>query len=167
MSKIQWMLSINWYDRNCSNRENTESFCFIKIFATDPAGLEKLCRYVGRPVLTNSRISEDGSGNVIYKLRSPYTDGTTEEFIEKLVALIPPSRVHLIRFHGLLAPNCKNRDRIVPSKQGGTKKDKEKKETDIADHPKNKSEPLYSEIISPLRVSFPHNKSPYPPLNTP
>ena len=31
-------------------------------------------------------------------------------------ALVPPSRVHLVRYHGILAPHAKNRDKIVPKK---------------------------------------------------
>ncbi len=37
------------------------------------------------------------------------------EFIEKLVALIPPPRIHLSRFHGVLAPNANWRSQVVPS----------------------------------------------------
>lgn len=33
---------------------------------------------------------------------------------EKLAALVPPPRLNLIRYHGLLAPNARDRDRIVP-----------------------------------------------------
>ena len=33
---------------------------------------------------------------------------------EKLAALVPPPRIHLIRYHGVLAPNAKDRALIVP-----------------------------------------------------
>ena len=36
------------------------------------------------------------------------------ELIEKLAALVPPPRIHLIRYHGVLAPNAKDRSLIVP-----------------------------------------------------
>lgn len=36
------------------------------------------------------------------------------EFMERLVALIPRPKVHLTRFHGILAPNYKYRKQIVP-----------------------------------------------------
>ena len=38
------------------------------------------------------------------------------EIIEKLAALVPPPRVHLVRYFGLLAPHAKNRDKVVPKK---------------------------------------------------
>ena len=35
--------------------------------------------------------------------------------MERLAALVPRPRLHLIRFHGVLAPNAKLRSKIVPS----------------------------------------------------
>ncbi|MBX9717124.1 MAG: transposase, partial [Burkholderiaceae bacterium] len=36
------------------------------------------------------------------------------EFMQRLAALIPRPRLHLIRFHGVLAPNAKLRALVVP-----------------------------------------------------
>ena len=36
------------------------------------------------------------------------------ELVEKVVALIPPPRANLLRYHGLLAPNSKMRAKIIP-----------------------------------------------------
>jgi len=47
-------------------------------------------------------------------------DGTTHlvmtplEFLQRLAALIPRPRLHLIRFHGVLAPNSALPAQIVP-----------------------------------------------------
>ena len=47
-------------------------------------------------------------------------DGTTHlvmtplEFLQRLAALVPRPRLHLIRFHGVLAPNATLRSQIVP-----------------------------------------------------
>ena len=55
------------------------------------------------------------------QLKIPYKDGTTHivmeplEFMERLAALVPRPRLHLIRFHGVLAPNAKLRRKIVPA----------------------------------------------------
>ena len=55
------------------------------------------------------------------QLKSPYKDGTTHvvmspmEFMERLAALVPRPRLHLIRFHGVLAPNAKLRSKIIPT----------------------------------------------------
>ena len=36
------------------------------------------------------------------------------EFMQWLAALVPRPRLHLIRFHGVLAPNAKLRSQVVP-----------------------------------------------------
>ena len=36
--------------------------------------------------------------------------------LEKLAALVPPPRLHLLRYHGVLAPRARDRGRIVPAK---------------------------------------------------
>ena len=38
------------------------------------------------------------------------------EFLQRLAALVPRPRLHLIRFHGVLAPNSALRAQIVPEK---------------------------------------------------
>jgi hypothetical protein len=59
----------------------------------------------------------------VLQLKSPYKDGTTHivmealEFMERLAALVPRPRLHLIRFNGVLAPNAKLRGKIVPARQ--------------------------------------------------
>ena len=37
------------------------------------------------------------------------------EFLQRLAALVPRPRLHLIRYHGVLAPNSTLRPQIVPS----------------------------------------------------
>ena len=91
--------------------------------------LEHLCRYITRPAIANERLTRNRAGQVVLQLKSPYKDGTTHivmeplEFMERLAALVPRPRLHLIpfdrlragRFHGVLAPNAKLRREIVPS----------------------------------------------------
>jgi RNase P protein component len=84
--------------------------------------LERLCRYIARPALSEERLSTNVRGEIIYKLKKPWDDGTTAvkftpmELMEKLAALVPRPRVHLTRFHGVLAPHYKFRKQIVPKK---------------------------------------------------
>jgi hypothetical protein len=53
-------------------------------------------------------------------LKTRWRDGTTHlvmsplEFMQRLAALVPRPRLHLIRFHGVLAPNAKLRALVVP-----------------------------------------------------
>jgi hypothetical protein len=61
-------------------------------------------------------------GNIRYKLKTPYRDGTTHvifeplDFMARLAALIPRPRANLTRFHGVFAPNSKHRALVTPSK---------------------------------------------------
>ena len=83
--------------------------------------LERLCRYITRPAIANERLKRNRAGQVVLQLKSAYRDGTTHivmsplEFMQRLAALVPRPRLHLIRFHGVLAPNAKLRAAIVPS----------------------------------------------------
>jgi hypothetical protein len=78
-------------------------------------------RYITRPAIANERLKRNRAGQVVLQLKSPYKDGTTYivmeplEFMERLAALVPRPRLHLIRFHGVLAPNAKLRSQIVPA----------------------------------------------------
>ena len=82
--------------------------------------LEQLCRDITRPALGHKRLSRTRAGEVVLQLKTPYRDGTTHlvmaplEFLQRLAALIPRPRLHLIRFHGVLAPNSALRAQIVP-----------------------------------------------------
>ncbi len=91
--------------------------------------LERLCRYISRPAVSEKRLSLTNSGLVRYKLKTPYRDGTTHVFFEpldflaRLAALVPKPRVHLTRFHGVFAPNSQWRAQVTPAKRGkGCKK---------------------------------------------
>ena len=62
----------------------------------------------------------NAAGQVELKLKTPWRDGTTHlvmgplEFMQRLAALVPRPRLHLICFHGVLAPNAKLRPPVVP-----------------------------------------------------
>jgi hypothetical protein len=61
---------------------------------------------------------------VVYTLKTPYSDGTTQvafepvDFIARLAALVPKPRVNLTRYHGVLAPNHRWRGLVTPAKRG-------------------------------------------------
>jgi len=92
----------------------------VRCSADDRRGLEQLCRYITRPALANERVQTNAAGQVVLKLKTPWRDGTTNqgtpplEFMQRLAALVPRPRLHLIRFHGVLAPNAKLRALVVP-----------------------------------------------------
>jgi hypothetical protein len=90
--------------------------------AHDRKRLEQLCRYITRPALSDERIQLNAAGQVELKLKTPWRDGTTHlvmsplEFMQRLAALVPRPRLHLIRFHGVLVPNAKLRALVVPQR---------------------------------------------------
>ena len=103
--------------------------------------MEKLCRYIARPAISEERLSLNCRGEVMVWRRHTQINqsnlkdrGLTEpppylpmgspprglpltqmEFMDRLVSLVPRPKIHLIRFHGVLAPNYKYRKEIVPS----------------------------------------------------
>mgnify|MGYP001813108265 CR=1 FL=1 len=85
--------------------------------------LERLCRYISRPAVSEKRLSLTSNGNIRYQLKTPYRDGTTHvifeplDFIARLAALVPKPRVNLTRFHGVFAPNSKHRALVTPAKR--------------------------------------------------
>ena len=92
--------------------------------ANERQKLERLCRYISRPAVSEKRLSLTPNGNVRYQLKTPYKDGTTHvifeplDFIARLAALVPKPRVNLTRFHGVFAPNSKHRALVTPAKRG-------------------------------------------------
>ena len=90
----------------------------------DQAGLERLCCYVTRPPLAAGRLQCIEADPLTFCLKTPCSDGTTQlllsplELIEKLAALIPPPRLNLVRYHGILAPNARYRSQVIPTGAG-------------------------------------------------
>jgi hypothetical protein len=82
--------------------------------------LEQLCRYITRPALSDEGAQLYDAGQVELELKTPWRDGTTHlvmsplEFMQRLAALVPRPRLHLIRFHGVRALNAKLRAAVVP-----------------------------------------------------
>jgi len=96
--------------------------------ANEREKLERLCRYITRPAVSEKRLSLTEAGQVKYELKTPYRDGTTHVFFEpldfmaKLAALIPKPRINLTRFRGVFAPNSKHRVQVTPAKRGKGRK---------------------------------------------
>jgi len=73
-----------------------------------------------RPPLAVERLERLESGRLAYRMKTPWRDGTTHvimsdgELVEKLAALVPAPRFHLVRYFGILASAAKQRPSIVP-----------------------------------------------------
>ncbi len=82
--------------------------------------LERLIKYTARPPLKEESLSLNRDGDIVLKLKKMWRDGTSSivysplEFLEKLVALIPPFRSHLLRYSGVFSPHSKLRSRVIP-----------------------------------------------------
>ena len=104
----------------CANIQGLSLHAAVRCGADDRQALEQLCRYITRPALANERVQTNAAGQVVLKLKTAWRDGTTHlvmsplEFMQRLAALVPRPRLHLIRFHGVLAPNAKLRAQVVP-----------------------------------------------------
>jgi hypothetical protein len=104
----------------CADIDGFSLHAAVRVEARDRKRLEQLCRCITRPALSDERVQLNNAGQLELKLKSPWRDGTTHlvmsplEFMQRLAALVPRPRLHLIRFHGVLAPNAKLRARVVP-----------------------------------------------------
>jgi hypothetical protein len=126
----------------------------VAAMADERKKLERLCRYIARPAVSEKRLSLTSAGNVRYQLKTPYREslprersecfghGTTHvifeplDFIARLAALapktlallagwaLPKPRVNLTRFHGVFAPNSKHRAVVTPARRGKGNKPK-------------------------------------------
>jgi hypothetical protein len=83
--------------------------------------LERLIRYTGRGAVSLERLEQDANGDLVYRFNRPWSDGTTGiklsplELLEKLAAIVPQPRAHLVRYGGCLAPHSKLRAAIIPT----------------------------------------------------
>ena len=80
--------------------------------------LERLCRYLLRPPLSEGRLELRGD-KIQLELESTWRDGTTHllfepsELLERLAALVPRPHKNLVLYHGVLAGNARWREKVV------------------------------------------------------
>ena len=78
----------------------------------DRRGRERLLRYCARPPFAGERLEWIDAERVRDRLPRPRPDGRTElilsppQLIERVAALVPPPRLHRLRYYGVLAPNA-------------------------------------------------------------
>ena len=91
-------------------------YCGPRISPTSTRRIETLCRYIARPPIALERLSITKDGQILIQLKRPFQDGTHSvllspiAFLERLAALIPRPRRHLLTYHGALAPASPMRD---------------------------------------------------------
>jgi len=91
-----------------------------RVSATARKDLERLFRYMMRPPLSHDRLTRLDDGRVRLRLKRPWQDGTTHlvfdaiDFLARLVPLVPPPKMHQVRYHGILSSHAILRSAIVP-----------------------------------------------------
>jgi len=104
----------------CADLDGFSLHAAVRVAAGNRRQLEHLCRYAARPAIAERRLSVLPDGRVSYELKKRWRDGTTHVvltaavLIERLLALVPRPRKHLVTYHGVLAPAASLRSRIVP-----------------------------------------------------
>jgi len=99
----------------------------VRIEGDDRAGLERLLRYCARPPFALERLHalagvaslSSPEARLLYRFPKPTPDGRTDivlsplQLLERLVAFVPPPRMHRHRYHGVLAPHAGLRAAVV------------------------------------------------------
>ena len=104
----------------CADFDGFSLHAQVRVAAGKRRQLEHLLRYAGRPAVAESRLSLLPDGRVCYAMKRSWKDGTTAVvlesgvLIERLLALVPRPRRHLVTYHGVLAPAASLRPWIVP-----------------------------------------------------
>jgi hypothetical protein len=104
----------------CAEIEGFSLHAGAWVSARDREKLETLCRYAARPAVAESRLVELADGRIGYALKKRWRDGTTAVvmtkavLMERLCALVPKPRKHLVTYHGVLAPASGLRPQVVP-----------------------------------------------------
>jgi hypothetical protein len=126
LAKGKRCYSVNGFSLHCNTSTNTH--------ARDR--LEKLIEYIARGPLSNERVKITDDGKVKLRLKTAWRDGTSHlllsphEFLEKLAAIIPPPKSHLVRWGGVFAANSPFREKIIlkpEEKKGFDFQNREKK----------------------------------------
>ena len=87
----------------------------------DRQKLERLCRYVMRPPLSQDRLQWRTDGRLELEFKNMWKDGTRalalepHDLLVRLCASIPPPWFNMIRYFGVLSSHSRHRARVVPS----------------------------------------------------
>ena len=104
-----------------------------------------------RPPVATERLSLLPDGRLLYCLKRRWRNGTTQmifeplELVEKLAAIVPPPRVNLVRYYGILAPSAAWRPIVIP-------------ESDVSDPLSHPNCPARKQLIPPDTENLQKNR---------
>ncbi len=87
----------------CADNNGFSLHAAVRCAADDRQALEQLCRYITRPALANERVQTNVAAQVVLKLKTAGRNRITHlvmsplELMQRLAALVPRPRLHLIR----------------------------------------------------------------------
>jgi hypothetical protein len=93
----------------------------VTVHGRDRKGVERLCRYLGRPPIAQDRLTELDDGRLRYTMKKPWSDGTVAlvfeplDLIARLCALVPAPGFHMVRYHAFCPPTPRSAQRSSPS----------------------------------------------------
>lgn len=88
--------------------------------ANDRLGRERMCQYLLRPPLSYERLKRLSDGRYRIAFKRAWGDGTNavvvsgEELMARLAVLVPPPRIHMVRYFGVWARRSSWRRFVVP-----------------------------------------------------
>jgi len=97
----------------CAMADGFNVHAATTIAPLDRVRLERLCKYMLRPAICNERLQRLESGEILLTLKRRWSDGTfaklfqPQDFISKVLALLPAPGTNLVRFHGQFAPGAR------------------------------------------------------------
>jgi len=103
----------------CVSKDSFDLHANVMIPGHDLKGKERLVRYVLRPSLSKDRLIKRDDGDYEYHLKRRWSNGTEkiklsgEELVIRLISLIPPPRMNLVRYFGVLGSNSSLRRKVV------------------------------------------------------
>jgi hypothetical protein len=104
----------------CADDEGYSLHAAVRNSELQTARRDQLCRYIARPALAQDRLAIASDGSIVYRFRRRWRNGKQAvvmdpmTFLSRLAAQIPPPRIHVLSYYGVLAPAASRRDEIVP-----------------------------------------------------
>lgn len=103
----------------CAAAQNFSLHAAVVVGAHQRQALERLLRYMARGPLANKRLTLLANGQLRYELKTPRANGAVAiclsplELLEKLAALVPLPKMHLIRYFGVFAAHHHLRAKVI------------------------------------------------------